>query len=67
MDLFGRCVTVFAILTVLLVVLFEAVLFSDMALSGNILFGTFAALMLAIFYGWMDDLFLQKGEPEFEE
>ncbi len=67
MDIFGRCMTVFAILAVLLVILFNTVLFPDMELSGSILFGTFVALMLAIFYGWMDDMFLQRGEPEFEE
>lgn len=67
MDLFGRCAVVFAVLTIVLIILFESVLYSDMPLSSNVLFGTFAALMLAIFYGWLDDMFLQKRQPGVQE
>ncbi|MGM0546413.1 MAG: hypothetical protein ACQEST_06805 [Bacteroidota bacterium] len=67
MALFGRCIAVFAFLTVILVVLFNVVLFPDVPLSGDILFGTFTALMLAIFYGWIDDMFIRKGQPGLEE
>lgn len=67
MSLFARCITVFLILAVGISGLFDIVLYTDMPLSSNILFGTFAAIMLAIFYGWMDDMFLSDHQPGLEE
>jgi hypothetical protein len=38
-----------------------------MPLSSNILFASFAALMLTIFYGWLDDMFFRNYQPGLEE
>lgn len=67
MSLFARCMTAFLVLAVVISSLFSLVFYSDMPLSSNILFGTFSAIMLAIFYGWMDDMFLSKHQPGLEE
>jgi len=55
------------VLIVLITVLFESVFYSQMPLSSNILFASFAALMITIFYGWLDEMFFQKHQPGLEE
>jgi hypothetical protein len=67
MSLFAKCLTVFVILAVAITTLFEVVLYPDMPLSSNILFGPFAAIMLTIFYGWIDEMFISKHQPGVEE
>jgi hypothetical protein len=67
MSFFAKCLLVFVVLTVLITVLFESVLYSQMPLSSNILFASFTGLMAAIFYGWMDDMFFRKHQPGLEE
>lgn len=67
MGLFEKCLIVFVLSTIVIIVLFESVLYADMPLSSNILFGTFSALILSIFYGWMDDMFMGKRQPGLEE
>lgn len=66
MSFFTKCLSVFIVLSVLITVLFESVLYSQMPLSSNILFATFAAIILAIFYGWLDDMFFRKHQPGLE-
>ena len=67
MSFFTKCLLVCVVLTVLIIVLFESVLYSQMPLSSNILFASFAALMLTIFYGWLDDMFFRNYQPGLEE
>lgn len=67
MSLFAKCMIVFVVLNVLIIGLFDLVLYTDMPLSSNILFGSFASIILAIFYGWMDDMFISKQQPGLEE
>lgn len=67
MSFFTKCLLVCMVLTVLIIVLFEGVLYSQMPLSSNILFASFAALMLTIFYGWLDDMFFRNHKPGLEE
>ncbi len=67
MSFFAKCLSVCIVLTVLITVLFESVFYSQMPLSSNILFASFAALMITIFYGWLDEMFFQKHQPGLEE
>lgn len=67
MGLIGRCMSVFIILTVVIIALFEGVLYSQMPLSANILFGAFAALLGAIFYGWIDEMFITRHQSGLEK
>jgi hypothetical protein len=67
MSFFAKCLLVYVALTVLISVLFESVFYSQMPLSGNILFASFSALMITIFYGWIDDMFFRKHQPGLEE
>ena len=67
MSLLARCLLVCAVLTVLIILLFEMVMYTQMPLSGNILFASFAALMGAILYGWIDDMFFRKHQQGLEE
>ena len=67
MSLFARCIVVCTVLTVLIILLFEMVLYPHMPLSGNILFASFTALMGAILYGWIDDMFFRKHQAGLEE
>lgn len=67
MSLFAKCMIVFVILAVAIIALFDMVLYPEMPLSSNLLFGAFGAIMLTIFYGWMDDMFLSKHQPGLEE
>lgn len=67
MSFFAKCLSVCIVLTILITVLFESVLYSQMPLSSNILFAAFAALMTTIFYGWLDDMFFRKPQPRLEE
>ncbi|MEL7832599.1 hypothetical protein [Fodinibius sp. Rm-B-1B1-1] len=65
MSLFAKCITVCLVLAVLITVLFEVLY--DMPLSGSILFGGFAAIISAIFYGWIDDMFISNNQAGLEE
>jgi len=38
-----------------------------MPFSSNILFASFAGLMLTIFYGWLDDMFFRNHQAGLEE
>ncbi len=67
MSFFAKCLSVCIVLIVLITVLFESVFYSQMPLSSNILFASFAALMITIFYGWLDEMFFQKHQPGLEE
>lgn len=67
MSFFAKCLLICVVLTVLLIWLFDTVLYSQMPLSGNILFASFAGLMLTIFYGWLDDMFFRNHQPGLEE
>ena len=67
MSFFAKCLLVCVVLTVLLIALFETVLYSQMPFSSNILFASFAGLMLTIFYGWLDDMFFRNHQAGFEE
>lgn len=67
MSLFAKCMTVFLILAVAITVLFDVVLYPDMPLSSNLLFGSFSSIMLAIFYGWMDEMFISKHQPGVQQ
>lgn len=67
MSFFAHCLTVFGVFTVLIIGLFEMVMYPDMPLASNFLFGSFAAVMLAILYGWIFDMFFQTRTPGQEE
>ena len=67
MSFFAKCLLICVVLTVLLIWLFDTVLYSQMPFSGNILFASFAGLMLTIFYGWLDDMFFRNHQPGLEE
>lgn len=67
MSFFAKCLLICFALTISIIGLFETVLYSQMPLSSNILFGSFAALMLTILYGWIDDMFFRKHQLGLEE
>lgn len=66
MSFFDKCLSVFIVLNVIIIGLFEMVFFSEMPFSSNFLFGCFASLMGAIFFGWIYDMFFQKQLPDAE-
>lgn len=67
MSFFAKCLSICVVLTVLITMLFESLLYSQMPLSSNILFASFSALMITIFYGWLDDMFFRKHQPGLQD
>lgn len=67
MSFFFKCLGVFVSLTILLLVVDRLVLQSSLPFAGSFLFSTFTSLLLTIFYGWIDDVYIQHRQPEREE
>ncbi len=67
MDFFFRCVGVFIGLTVLLLLIDLVVVQTSLPFAGTLLFGTFTSLLLAILYGWIDEVYIQHGQRKIKE
>lgn len=63
MKYFAKCVSVFVGLTIVLVLAGEFLLNTSLPLSGKILFSAFASILLTIFYGWIDAVYIQRIYP----
>ena len=62
-----RWVVTFIILTVLVVLAALYLLDIDLPLNGIILFSAFPSLLLTIFLGWMDAVYIKKRQPGLEK
>lgn len=67
MDFFFRCLAVFLGMTVLLILVGEFLLQNPLPFAMNLLLGTFTGLVLAILYGWIDEVYLQHGRSKLKE
>ncbi len=67
MKFFFKCLAVFVILWVVFLLLDVYLLQFDLDFSGIVLLSGVLSLVLTIFYGWVDDSFIQHRQPGLEE
>lgn len=63
MKFFAKCVAVFLGLTILLILGNEFLLDNELPFGGVFLLSAFTSLLLTIFYGWIDAVYIQRRQP----
>lgn len=64
MKFFAKCLAVFIVLTLLLVLGDYLLLDTRMPLTATLLFSSVVSLVLTLIYGWVDAVFIQQRQPE---
>ncbi len=59
----GRCIAIFIVLTILLVLADVYWIGSTMPINGIILFSALISLVVTLFYGWIDAVYIKKRQP----
>lgn len=66
MKFLAKCLVIFIVLTALIMLGIKFLLESEMPFAIIFLVSAFFSLMITIFYGWIDDVFISKRQPELD-
>ena len=63
----AQCIVLFLVLTILFVLAGVYWLDLSMPLNGIIFFSAFISLIITIMYGWIDDVYIKKRQPDVKK
>lgn len=63
----AKCIAIFIVLTILLTLVGTYAVKISLPFSGVFLYSAFASLLLTIFYGWIDSVYIKKRQPGLEK
>ena len=67
MKYVAQCLVLFLLLTILFVLLGLYWLDLTMHINGIIFFSAFGSLIITIMYGWIDDVYIKKRQPDVKK